>query len=175
MLALAYRLLQQRQRVVDAPGEAIGRAQGGRDEREEDRDVRHAAHDQAALQDRDGALRVATHDVERSQAPGRQSPAVGVVRGLGDGDSLLPAGDALGEIAELGQAPGEPGPGVHRGQPRHLELLSLEVALERRNGTPKEVGRARIVPERVMDLAQAEVRHDAQVEFLNPAAMAKSR
>ena len=118
----------------------------------------------AALEDRDGPIRLPAHDVEGSETPDCQHAAVGVVRGLGDGDSLLSLGDALGKVAELRQAPGEPGARVHRGQPSHPEVFPLEIALKRRDGALEEVRRPPVVTERVMSLAETQVRHDAEAE-----------
>ena len=82
--------LEQRQGLVDSPGEPIGRAERGGDEWEEERHVGHADHDQPALEDRDGPFWVPPDDMEGPEPPRGQDVAVVVVGGLGDGDASSP-------------------------------------------------------------------------------------
>ena len=64
---------------------------------------------------------------------------------LGNPEPFFPEGTALGEHAQLGMAPGEPGTGGHGGQDDLTEALAAPRPLEGRHGLPEAVDRPTIV------------------------------
>jgi hypothetical protein len=72
-----------------------------------------------------------------------------VISYLGELEPFIPEGVALGERAQLGMAPGEPGTGDHGGQDGLTEALVAQRPIEGRHGLPEAVDRPTIVPGQV--------------------------
>ena len=81
---------------------------------------------------------------------------------LGNPQPFFPKGPALGERAELGMAPGEPGTGAHGGQDDLTEALAAPRPVEGRHGLPEAVDRLTIVALGVVGYAEVVVRQRVQ-------------
>jgi len=78
---------------------------------------------QATLEDRYGAVQVALEQARASEAAARYDEAIARIAGLGDTQRLLGGSQPLVEVAQLGEAQGEPGARQYRGQPDHLDAV----------------------------------------------------
>ena len=81
---------------------------------------------------------------------------------LGNPQPFFPEGPALGERAQLGMAPGEPGTGEHGGQEDLAEALVAPRPVEGRHGLPEAVDRPTIVALGLVGYAEVLVRQRLQ-------------
>jgi hypothetical protein len=81
---------------------------------------------------------------------------------LGNLEPFFPEGTTLGEHAQLGMAPGEPGTGVYGGQEDPTEALVALRPLEGRHGLPEALDRAPIVALGIVGQTEVLVRQRVQ-------------
>src|SRR5262249_34584898 len=80
-------------------------------------------------------------------------------------ESFVPQSLALGERAQLGIAPGEPGTGVHSGQEDRTEALPAPCSVESRHGLREVVDRPTIVALELVGEAEVLVRQGVEADF----------
>jgi hypothetical protein len=90
---------------------------------------------------------------------------------LGDPESFVPEGPALGKRGQLGMAPGEVGTGEHRRQDNLAEALAVPRTSEERHGLPEAVDGPTIVALGMIGSAQVLVRQRVQDDL--PAGRGK--
>lgn len=95
---------------------------------------------------RDAPVEVPFAEVEMADPDIRPNQAEGVVGGPSDLNPFFPSGDALGKRSQLTQGPTQVDTREHRGEARHTEALSNQVAFEVCHVPPEEVHCATVLP-----------------------------
>ena len=124
-----------------------------------------AAEVERASQRRNRGLEVAHPYLKTADAGVRGDERIGMIDGLGDADALDAATNALGEFAQLGQAPDQRRPRVNRRQLRETEGLALQLAAERRDVPVQERRGAAVAAQHVVGLRQVGVRSEPRAEL----------
>ena len=159
---LFHRLREQRHGVGDAPGQGIRRTQGRSHPGEKDREVRVLTDAHGPFEQGERPGQVALAEGQQTDPPRGKHEAPGVSNRLGNPEPFFPEGTALGERAQLGMAPGEPGTGVHGGQDDLTEALVAPRPVEGRHGLPEAVDRPTIVALGLVGYAEVLVRQRLQ-------------
>ena len=102
------RLLQEGHALGEAARQRVRVAEVRGGDVEEDRRRGDPAQLDGALERRDGLREVAAAEGDEPEAPVGDDEAGGMIDLAGDPDGLLGARHRLGELAQLGEAPGEP-------------------------------------------------------------------
>ena len=142
---LFHRLREQRHGVGDAPAQGIRRPQGRSHPGEIEREVRVLTDAHGPFEQGERPGQVALAEGQQTDPPRGKHEAPGVSHRLGNPEPFFPEGPALGEHAQLGMAPGEPGTGEHGGQEGLTEALAAPRPVEGRHGLPEAVDRPTIV------------------------------
>ena len=145
-----------------APGEEIRTAKVHRDAGTPVMDVRRVTDAKTPLEHTDGSVQfslVQVNDAE-SHAPVNQGERL--IDGFSDSDRFGPVGNAVGEVADLGEAEVEDGEGEHEGQARLAEALSDVVALKDLHIPPEASDRLTITTASGQSHAEEEARHDLE-------------
>ena len=159
---LFQRLREQRHGVGDAPAQGVRRPQGRSHPGEIGREVRVLTDAHGPFEQGECPGQVALAEGQQTNPPRGKHEARGVSNRLGNPQPFFPEGPALGERAQLGMAPGEPGTGVHGGQEDLTEALAAPRPLEGRHGLPEAVDRPTIVALGLVGYAEVLVRQRVQ-------------
>src|SRR4029453_7106816 len=119
-------------------------------------DVPGLAELEPVLQSRHRAREIAPAEIEPPERRVLRGQAEGMIRGRGHPQPFLADGDALREVAELGQAEHQPHPRVHGRKERQPEALEGEVTDEPLDVAPAEAGAFAVAPE--LEVALSEIR-----------------
>src|SRR4029453_1339129 len=98
--------------------------------------------------------------MKNAETETRDDETVCVIDALGELHGYFAVGQTFAEPTLLGEAPDQPGTGKHRGQPRHIEALALQVAFERSDIAPEEIDGPGIVAHGVIALSYEEMGPD---------------
>src|SRR5262249_22310769 len=96
---------------------------------------------------------------QQTDPPRGHYEARGMSNRLGNAESFLPEGPALGKHAQLGMTRGEPGTRVHSRQNSLAEALIAQIAFEGRHALPAAVDRPLIITLGLIGKAEVVVRH----------------
>ncbi len=138
------------ERVLGAPGLSIGGSQRPRGGGVHRGHVEGLADLERRLEVGDGAGMVAPAEVQEPRPQMGEDLAVRMLDGLGEPDGVLAHSGRRGEVAQLGERPGQHRRRVHGGQERHAEALAREIALESLQIAAREIGGGAVLGHRVV-------------------------